>query len=113
MTATIHTPYKDQLESALERMMLPPRFPHHEVMVDGRLIPNLECRRDGDTITFLLDRRFALDVPIDLAIPVASFVANAMAIGAGYPWHGAESKSAPFAMKCMEASVSTEPGVPI
>ncbi len=113
MTATIHTPFADEMEKALERMMLPPRFPHHEVMIDGRLIPNLECRRDGDIITFVLDRRFALDVPIDLAIPVASFVANAMAIGAGYPWHGAESKSVPFAMKCMEITVSTDPGVSV
>lgn len=99
--AEIHRPFEDALEKALSSMMLPPRAPIHEVSVDGRIIPRLECRRDGEIITFVLDRRFAIDVPHTLAIPFAYFVANALAIGAGYPWCGAESRDMPFAPKAM------------
>lgn len=67
------------------------------VVVEGRQIPRLVLRDHGDHVSFSLDGRFRLDVPRELAHPVASFVANAMAIGAGYPWFGADTKDRPFA----------------
>ena len=73
------------------------------VVVEGREIPRLVLRdHGGDHVSFTLDGRFGLDVPRDLAHPVASFVANAMAIGAGYPWLGAETKDRPFAPRLMQ-----------
>jgi len=67
------------------------------VIIEGRLIPMLRARERGDEITIILDERFAIDVPMMLGRQVAWLVANALAIGAGYPHLGAESKECPFA----------------
>jgi len=77
-------------------------FAYHEmdrVLIDGHAIDHLRGKRalDGSTVTFLLDGRFMLEVPNEVARDVAGFVANALAIGAGYPWYGAKSKDRPFA----------------
>lgn len=78
-------------------------FREWRVVVDGRMIPGLTGCRDGDDRTCLvLDHRFGLTVPNEYAYGVASFVANALAIGAGYPWYGAETKDRPFAARSMQ-----------
>jgi hypothetical protein len=74
-------------------------FEEWRVIIDGRMIPRLNARRlSSGGVSLLLDKRFILDIPDEgLAYQVASFVANALAIGEGYPWSGAETKSQPFA----------------
>lgn len=63
--------------------------------VDGYQVPRIQVNtvknEHDDILTYslLLDRRFFLgDIPPALFNQVAWFVANAMAVGAGYPCHG-------------------------
>lgn len=74
-------------------------FEEWRVVIDGRMIPKLTAYRQTDgRVTLSLDHRFIIDLPDEgLAYQVAAFAANAMAIGKGYPWSGAESKQQPFA----------------
>ena len=73
-------------------------FEVNRVMIDGRVIPGMAASRESDgRITLLLDNRFALTVPADLAFQVAHFAATAIAIGAGYSHIGGESRDRPFA----------------
>ena len=81
-------------------------FEEWRVIIEGREIPRLQARRGTDgMVHFPLDHRFGLDVPEELAYPVACYVANAMAIGAGYAWHGADEKYKPFGVKTGEISL--------
>jgi hypothetical protein len=82
-------------------------FEEYRVVVDGRSIPKLTGRENGDTVDFTLDHRFGLTVPKELAHQVAWFVANAMAIGAGYSHLGAESKQKPFAPRIGQLGPAT------
>lgn len=80
-------------------------FEEWRVMVDGRIIPRLTGFREGpDHICFVLDHRFGVTVPNDCAHGVAYVIANALAIGQGYPSMNAETKDRPFAPKGMEVS---------
>lgn len=74
-------------------------FKEYRVIVEGRMIPRLTANRMDDGSVYLtLDNRFGLVVPNEgLAYQVAAFVANALAIGEGYSFSGAESKERPFA----------------
>lgn len=72
-------------------------FEYYKVVVDGRAIPNLTGFHDGDKIALVLDGRFSISVSKDDATPVAWMIANALAIGAGYPSMNAADKSRPFA----------------
>jgi hypothetical protein len=108
VSADIHTPFADELEKALQNMEGPMLPRMHAVIIEGRAIPKLLMLRRGDTVNFTLDGRFGLEVPKEHAIPVAHFIANAMAIGAGYPWHGADSNSRPFATPCIPIEFPTK-----
>lgn len=78
-------------------------FQEWRVVVDGREIPRLTGFREGDDLTCLvLDHRFAVSVPNELARGVAYVLANALAIGAGYSHLGATSRDMPFAPICSE-----------
>lgn len=70
------------------------------VIVNGRMIPNLHMYEDGDETVFVLDSRLAFGFPKEIAHQAAAFAANAMAIGAGYSYLGAETKDRPFAPQC-------------
>jgi len=74
-------------------------FEEYRVIIEGRQIPRLNALRLSDgRVSLLLDRRFILDLPNEgLAYQVATFVANALAIGEGYAYSGSTSKGAPFA----------------
>ena len=67
------------------------------VVIEGREIPGLMMMDRGEMISLQLDRRFEIDVPIEYAHPVAWMMANALAIGAGYPYLGSPNKDRPFA----------------
>jgi len=77
-------------------------FAYHEmdrVLIADHEIKRLRGKRsaDGASVMLLLDDRFMLEVPSNIARDVAGFVANALAIGEGYPWYGATTKERPFA----------------
>ena len=77
-------------------------FETYAVVLGGRLIPRLAARVDGADVVLSLDNRLALTVPADMAYQVADFVANALAIGAGYSGHDAETADKPFAPRCIK-----------
>jgi hypothetical protein len=63
---------------------------HHEVVVDGWSVPHLDAYPlEGGRIRLVLDDRFGLE--LDLAIATAErvvpWVADAMAVSAGYTCH--------------------------
>lgn len=70
------------------------------VIVDGRAIPDMHMHEHGDTVDFILDERLSFEFPKEIAYQAAAFAANAMAIGAGYSFLGAETKDRPFAPQC-------------
>lgn len=67
------------------------------VWVDGHVIPNLHAHDRGEMVEFVLDERFSFEFPREWSKLVAAAMAQAMAIGAGYPHLGAKSKDRPFA----------------
>ena len=78
----------------------------NSVIIENRLIPHIHMHDRGETITFVLDNRFEIDVPRGLAHNVGWFVSNAMAVASGYPFLGAESKERPFAPQCHAIDLS-------
>ena len=81
--------------------MIGPQAVGNSVVIDGRIIPNMMCIDRGKEIEFILDSRFSYTFPRELSYLAAAFAAQAMAIGAGYPFLGAESREMPFAPKIM------------
>lgn len=74
----------------------------NRLVVEGRSIPKVVVHQRGDKVEFVLDGRFSCIVPEEYAHPVAFLLANAIAIGEGYPSANAEDKSRPFAPKLMQ-----------
>ena len=75
-------------------------FAYHEmdrVQIEGRIIPRLRGFRHGDMVTLCVDGRFCVDFPAAIGRQAAWLVAQALAVGAGYPHLGATSKDMPFA----------------
>ena len=72
-------------------------FQEWRVQVDGRLIPRLTGFKDGDKIGLVVDGRFSASFSVDDAYQAAWLIAQALAIGEGYPHLGAETKGRPFA----------------
>ena len=60
-------------------------FSEYRVVVEGRMIPNLTGFKEGDKTWLGVDGRFAYGVPHEHAYGVACLVAQALAVGAGYP----------------------------
>lgn len=76
-------------------------FREYRVIVEGRAMPLLTGFREGDKIWLVVDGRFACG-PFgeDEARQAAILAGQAMAVTAGYPHLGAESKAQPFAPFC-------------
>lgn len=69
-----------------------------KVIVDGRAIPGLTGFPDGEGQTALVvDDRFCITFPTEHAYGAAWLIAQAIAIGQGYPFSGALTKDQPFA----------------
>lgn len=84
-------------------------FEECRVVIEGRKIPKLTGHRTTDGVNLIIDNRFCVLVPNDLAQDIAWLVAQAMAVGAGYPHLGAETKDRCFAPLCMQVgNVTTE-----
>ena len=55
----------------------------NEVVIQGRIVPNLVMYDRGDEIEFVLDHRVAFGFPKAQAWDAAAFALAAMAVGAG------------------------------
>jgi hypothetical protein len=77
-------------------------FQYHAVVVDGRQVPGLTGRPDGDGIALVVDHRFTATFPPELARQAAWLIAEATAVAQGYPHFGAASKDRPFAPRMAE-----------
>lgn len=84
-------------------------FEEYRVVIEGRKIPRLTGRRTDEGVNLIVDGRFCVLVPDDIAQSVAWLVAQALAVGSGYSYLGAEIKDQCFAPQCMRiGSVETE-----
>ena len=77
-------------------------FETWKVIVGGRVIPRLSGKREGDQIWLTVDDRFTARFSEEGAYNAAYLLAEALAIGEGYPHSGAENKDKPFAPIGME-----------
>jgi hypothetical protein len=79
-------------------------FQEWRVIVNGRRVPRLTGVKQGDgSVMLVLDHRLGFEFPSEeVAYQAASLAGNAMAIEAGYPHFGAETKDQPFAPISME-----------
>lgn len=85
-------------------------FEQWRVQVDGRVIPRLTGWREGDLIWLCVDNRFAQGFPKQYVLGAAALIAQALAIGSGYAWLGAENKDQPFApIGCAVGSLNEVP----
>ena len=73
-------------------------FTVYKVQVEGRIIPRLtgHPQEDGQ-VTLIVDGRFAVDFPAEVANQAAWLLANALAVGEGYAHLGAPNKDRSFA----------------
>lgn len=63
------------------------------IIIDGYEVPNITVYDHGETWGLTLDRRFgAPSIPKDDALPILWFIANAMAVAAGYTSFGEHSR---------------------
>jgi hypothetical protein len=76
-----------------------PFVAEHRVVVDGRCIPHLSAMpiNDGAAILLSLDHRFLIEGTPEEVAKWTHFIADAMAVAAGYSHLGAEKKYEPFA----------------
>lgn len=79
-------------------------FETWHVVVEGHIIPRLTGYRNEDRITLVVDGRFSASFIEPDARQAAWLIAQALAIGEGYPWLGAPSKERPFAPTGMPIS---------
>lgn len=72
---------------------LPPRD-ERGVTISGYAVPRIEAQEinEGRDCSIVLDRRFGITVPADMAEQVIWLLANALAIGGGYSCHGENSQ---------------------
>ena len=95
------TKLPDPMEKVISDMTGPKRI-GHDVIIDGRRVPNLAMHDRGVEIEFSLDGRYSFTFPRDWAYLAASFASTAMAIGAGHPSAGAAHRSTKaFAPACV------------
>lgn len=90
-------------QPTLPEWILPP-MEVRNIVLDGRLIPKLTAYKRADgSVSLTLDGRYGLDCADEgIAYVTACFVANALAIGGGWPCYTADDKFKPFAPKCMQ-----------
>ena len=63
-------------------------FEHHDVVVNGWRVPYLEATPlNGGVVRLCLDGRFGLDLSVADAEHVVPFVADCIAVAAGYTAH--------------------------
>ena len=76
-------------------------FSYNAVIVEGCKIPLLTGIRDDEgNVSIIVDERFSVTFPPDLAYQAAWLLAQAIAVASGYSHFGAETKDMPFASRC-------------
>lgn len=87
------------------------RVEQYKVVYRDFLVPNLIVHRnDDDTWCLVLDGRFITENVSKLELHRwIAFIADAQAIGAGYPCHGAEHKYNPYRVGCVGLGSSLPP----
>ena len=85
-------------------------FESYKVVVEGRAIPRLTgYPQDDGRITLIVDGRFMVDFPADLARQAAWLIAQALAVGEGYTHLGGTNKDQPFAPQIAQIGGTPEP----
>lgn len=85
-----------------------PFLPETKVVVDGCKVPYLSVIDHGDSVDLICDNRLGMQtVPKEEAQKWLSFIANCMAVAAGYSCHGLNSvrKPNPFKMQISEIEI--------
>lgn len=85
-------------------------FEEYRVVIEGRLIPHLTAKREGENVFLMVDNRMGITVPKDRAYDICWLVANAMAVAKGYPCLSSENTDRPFAPQCAELSSTPDNG---
>lgn len=68
-------------------------FDDYRVTLNGYRVPYLRAVRVNGTISLELDERIGCDIPDDeRTMPIIDFIANAMAVAAGYTCFGENSQ---------------------
>lgn len=77
----------------------PPQDPSwHSVIIEGRKMPNFFIREHDGLFEVLFDNRWIYQFPEKWVARIAvTMAANALAVGRGYAYLGAENKDSPFA----------------
>lgn len=88
-------------------------FEEYRCVIEGRKIPMLEARRVSDGVNLIVDNRFCVCVPEDIAESVAWLLAQALAVGSGYASLSQPTKDRCFAPLCSRiGSVTTTEDTP-
>lgn len=82
--------------------MIGPERQGNDLIIDGRVIPNIAITDYGEEVLLVLDGRMAFLFPREIAYLAASFAANAMAVGGGYASAISDTKDRPFACTCSQ-----------
>lgn len=78
------------------RVTFPGPFQHHDVVVNGRQVPYLRATPlDGGQVHLNLDRRLGITLSADEAERVIPFLADAIAVAAGFTCHPEASEDGP------------------
>jgi hypothetical protein len=85
--------------------------PPYRLTSGGYDVPLLAAGIDGERVNLFLDRRFGIETTKEECARWIPFLANAMAIAAGYSCHGENSQSInPYKCRVMQiGAVETEP----
>lgn len=89
-------------------------FEHHEVVVDGHLVPWLTAMpyEGGDRVDITLDQRFSLVLTTEEAGRVVPFLADAIAVASGEPCHPRPRHDPPLPPDVVAASSSSTSAPP-
>ncbi|HEX8082420.1 MAG TPA: hypothetical protein VF557_19590 [Jatrophihabitans sp.] len=73
-------------------------FKSHAVVVNGYRVPYLDaCPTEGGKVLLTLDNRYMIEVPVSDLDWLVQFIANCLAVGAGYTCHpGTEGAPEPI-----------------
>jgi hypothetical protein len=79
------------------QVTFPGPFNHHDVAVNGWLVPFIEAipSRDETGVTLLLDRRIGVTLSNEESERIIPFLADAIALALGYPCHPDEETDRP------------------
>jgi len=86
-----------------------PFLPKWKVVSYGHAVPNLSAtmQPDGQNAWLILDERFMIEGPIEEIQKWVPFIANCMAVAAGYSCHGENSREVnPYKVKVSSLEVA-------